>query len=592
MKKNLFPLLSSAACAVLLFSGCFSSSGDSEPYEISLTKNDTATADLGIFTFNTGKKTYLDYSISAESATDLYLVFSNPSYTQSSSSVILGNQNAAASRGSVSPAAADTRILSPENRPRILMDRPGADSFCEPLFTERSDSTVLRSPARSSADNVNETKTFYDDSGSEIQATCRHASGSDILTAQGYRRLSVWVADECWYDGGTKKYLVTQGMVDALAASFLNAGAWSSGVPQKADMPTGASSYDIYGLVTSVFGAEWGAHGYTNLIASDGQITILLYDIDGDDPTDAGVIGFFAPQNCYTNAYAQKKYFSTNERAMFYIDAPMFARQDSATWSIADYWPSAAVSTLAHEFQHMIQFYQKRVLRGASSSETWLNEMCSLVAEDLVSSYIGIKGPRNIAYTDATAGSATGIIKGRLADMAGASGYYLFKWPSTSDSSIYAAYGQAYALGAYLARSFGGAPLFTRIVQNGYTDKNAVSNALAVSGIAESFDSAFAKWGAAMLVSDSTSTPSYYRYNRGDWFTSSAGGIDYKLGSINLFNYTNGYVSGPYIYTEYTETALPAGSQLLYSAGSLAAGETQSWKITLPAGTILTVVAK
>ncbi|MCP4754184.1 MAG: hypothetical protein GY866_25135, partial [Proteobacteria bacterium] len=94
-----------------------------------------------------------------------------------------------------------------------------------------------------------------------------------------------------------------------------------------------------------------------------------------------------------------------------------------------------------------------------------------------------------------------------------------------------------YAFGAYLARNFGGVQLFRTIVQNGYTDYRAVEQALSDMGYDETFATVLQKFGVACLLSDNVSTTSGYIYNSGTFFTSALNGIDYYLGSINLFNY-------------------------------------------------------
>jgi hypothetical protein len=561
-----------------LLAGC---SHNHEPSTISLARTDTVSAADSIFTVNTGKYTYLDYSLSiGADAKEIYLLFANPSGSDMSEAATLAAdvQSQASSSAAVKQAVREKTV--------ILKDKPSVIDFeknMPPLETGRS----AVSPLKSAADTVNDHTAFFDEDAQSVAATCRYTTPV-ITTSNGARSLSVWVADDCWHETGTKAYTITQEMVDALAQTFLNADAWNGGAAKTTTLPTGTSSYDIYGLVTSVFGTEWGAHSYTNLIGADGQITILLNDIDRDNSTTGGVIGLFYARDCYLSSnYSQTQY--SNERTMFYIDAVMFARPDAGTWSITDYWPSELTSTLAHEFQHMIHFYQKRALRRSGSSATWLNEMCSMAAEDLASSYLGINGPRAVDYSDGTAGSA-GISTGRISDYVGTSDRSLFYWPGSSTNDVLHSYGESYAFGAFLARSFGGSPLFGSIVNNSCTGTDAVSYALSVMGYSETFSTVFAKWGAAMLLSDSTSAPEGYRYNCGDWFTSSSGNIPYTLGSINVFNYVDGSGSTLNIYSEYPQTPLSAGSQILYDAGSMTGS--QHWTITLPAGTILTVVAK
>jgi hypothetical protein len=125
-------------------------------------------------------------------------------------------------------------------------------------------------------------------------------------------------------EGGTAPYKVDIDDGAAVADSFLKAGLEN----------------DIYDWVTGVFGEEWGAHNYSNLIAETDQIEILLYDIDADgyDPTneEGWTVGFFYPRDNYT---ADSWPFS-NQRVMFYIDSVLLAVEDAgdtdSQWSVSD----------------------------------------------------------------------------------------------------------------------------------------------------------------------------------------------------------------------------------------------------------------
>ena len=104
------------------------------------------------------------------------------------------------------------------------------------------------------------------------------------------------------------------------------------------------------------------------------------------------------------------------------------------------------------------------------------------------------------------------------------------------NSSI-ANYAINYALGAYLARTYGGAELFSHIVQSDRAGVDAIEAALDALGHDVSFAEVMANWAAANLLSDNTEAPVPYRYNPGTWTTSHAGGQEFRLGSINLYNY-------------------------------------------------------
>jgi len=378
-------------------------------------------------------------------------------------------------------------------------------------------------------DAVDDEAVFYDIDGDMVEATCRKVIAKD--TSNGIPiTLNIFVADDCWHDGGTKINKVTQAMVDVMADRFLLSG----------------SNNDIYEWVVGIFGIEWGAHSYAEFIGDNDEITILLYDISGDNSTTGGYLGAFYARDNVKTAYESK----SNQRIMFYIDAVLYATKTSTSWEITDFWPQLIIATLAHEFQHMVHFYQKNILRmpNAAGSEIWLNEMCSEVTEDFLARKLQIDGPRGVPYGTAGAGSS-GNYGGRLPVYNYYDDFSVMGWYSGDIS-----YSMVYSFGAYLARNFGGVTFFRNLVHNDKTDYTAVSSALTSGGYGETFQSVMRKWGAAVLLSGSTTVPSGgYQYNRGDWFTSSIGGIDYDLGSINLFNYKfydgYGYLTGPYLYT-------------------------------------------
>ena len=91
-------------------------------------------------------------------------------------------------------------------------------------------------------------------------------------------------------------------------------------------------------------------------------------------------------------------------------------------------------------------------------------------------------------------------------------------------------YAVNYALGAYLARTYGGAELFSEIVQSGSAGVDAIEAALAAGGHEVTFGEVLADWGTATLLADRTVVPSRYRYNAGTWSMSHAGGKEYRLG--------------------------------------------------------------
>ena len=174
---------------------------------------------------------------------------------------------------------------------------------------------------------------------------------------------------------------MTREMADVLTERFLRPG----------------SGNDIHDWVTAIYGEPWGPHLYEDLIPPEaaGEIHILLFDIQGDgapEPGECRIVGFYwGLHNLLRNPEVPHTRISA-ERLIFFMDSVFMALPEGPTWEVTDRRPSIVISTLAHEYQHMIHFYQKPVLRDARS-ETWLNEMASEVGEDLIADKLKVNGP-------------------------------------------------------------------------------------------------------------------------------------------------------------------------------------------------------
>ncbi len=406
-----------------------------------------------------------------------------------------------------------------------------------------------------------------------VNATCQLVVGPITFGDGRKRTLSIWVDDAVW------NVDVTLTKVQDLAAKFLQ------------DPETQS---DIYHWDTAVVGEPWGPQSDPNLIAWDANntVTILLTRLNSASAYSGGAVtvGYFWAKDNFSAAAEP----GSNQRIMFYIDSKLYGTTfanyppyNETGWAVTNYWPKIVFSTLAHEFQHMIQFYQKQVLQGTNQgTDTWINEMCSMIMEDLVADKQGVEGPRGVSPpTDGSAGGA-GITGGRIPTFNQYS-YSALVRPTTFDLTGYSV---AYAFGAWLARNYGGTELLRRIVQCPQTDESAVVNAVIqyTGNKNESLATLLERWAAAVLLSDTTSAPSGYRYNVGTWFTSSAGGQTFDLGSMNFFNYSPSLT----VFTPGTAPTTDSHSSNLYYLAATGLTGSQSWKITVPAGLAMNVVIR
>jgi len=290
-------------------------------------------------------------------------------------------------------------------------------------------------------------------------ATCRKVGA--------YAR--VWVADAVWHEG-----YITPEVVNPLADKF----------DLLYPIETNLYGYEMrYGSAEAAVKAaqenrwvditpdmdEWKT---MRGIDDDDKIQIFLYEM----PLDIG--GFFWGKDEYRDAAMTSRGLRSNEAEIFYLNASLFKGD-----------PLFMYSTLAHEFQHMIHLNQK-TLRYNLASETWYNEMLSMLTEDMLAPLVGVdwnmKGhPISDRIRDFNGSYwMTSTTQWNIDD-------YPLDYP---EADFYAA---AYAFGAFLARNFGGVNFIREVYQNRFVNRESLSAALqaihAPNGV-WSFDEALARF--------------------------------------------------------------------------------------------------
>jgi len=511
-----------------LFTGCETTESDTKPKKIKSTtisqdSTETAVAGISVEVMDASSDNYKVLKLNGDKKLqvklgneekDLYVLFSNPENSVHSATV-QHNQKISRSTNvirketivndSKHPVAHASRYIQDFNN-RVL----------DLQVSKKQDKKVKKSYRKISDTEGFSTKDFYMEINSQskkVTATARKVV-SNIQTQYGKKSLTIWVENSAYGANCSKAKCVNEKMLNALANKFLKSG----------------SDNDIYDWVTNVFGKEWGGSNSPLLIDESNHLSILLTDIANDNKINGGVIGYFHSKDNFKNT----KYVGSNERIMFYIDSVMFANA-SNSWDENDFWPQQVFSTLAHEFQHMIYFYQKNVKQNLQGTEPWLNEMLSESTEDLVAVKMNVDGPRNVVASRGDAGSKNNY-NGR---------YPLFNQnnslsPTSWDNSL-ANYSTVSSFGAYLLRNYGGAKLLHNVVDNNLINEEALMYAVHqhVNGKSKTFDDLIHEWGVAVLLSkrDDVSIDSGVLYNAGDFISSDFNGVHYDLGSINFFNY-------------------------------------------------------
>lgn len=218
----------------------------------------------------------------------------------------------------------------------------------------------------------------------------------------------------------------------------------------------------IYPMETAFFGSDPQPG-----IDGDPRITMLLTTLK------INVGGYFDS----AHAYSRTQVPQSNQREMFYLNTGQF--EDTARM-----YPF-----VAHEFQHLISFNQKELVRHVSD-DVWLNELRSEYATTL------------LGYNQVYANSN---FERRVSSFIQNPSDSLTEWPnSLADYSLIA------VLGEYIAEHWS-----PRVIANTLATSSpgitSVNDALAQSGFQETFDTVFASWMIANAINDD-SLDSHYAY--------------------------------------------------------------------------------
>ncbi|MDR1288104.1 MAG: hypothetical protein LBK08_10885 [Treponema sp.] len=348
---------------------------------------------------------------------------------------------------------------------------------------------------------------------------------------------NVWVPDANYDDPSSNK---TNGIITQIRAENI------------------ANKFDeIYGHVTGIFGYEYGAaSGQPPLGGKDGdeRVQILIYDIDLDY-VKGGTVGYFWAKDYYEQSYLDATYgngkLQTNLSEIFYLDS---------WW--ADERCGVALSTLVHEFQHMVHFNEKFVRKGKNSA-TWYNEMLSMLAEDMISSKpeIGVTDIEDLpAY--------------RLHQFIYTYREGVTSWFSGDNALI--SYANSYAFGAYLARNFGGEALVRAMAANDAVNKESVSMALAsVSPVSDvkNFDGALRRFAEVLLYNDTSGSRSSLNKTTGGTYAFSGINI-MPLSRSTFYTYSPAGIAfnpggnGPLIFSLDYLISMPPNSALVQTCSA------------------------
>ncbi|MFH1401617.1 MAG: hypothetical protein ABIG40_01510 [Parcubacteria group bacterium] len=220
----------------------------------------------------------------------------------------------------------------------------------------------------------------------------------------------------------------------------------------------------IYPRLREFYGSEWKPG-----IDGDNKITVLLFNMKND------AAGYFNA----ADEYPKIQFPNSNEREMVYLNA------SQATSSLGKGY-------LAHEFVHLITFYQKDKINRVTE-ETWLNEARAEYA------------PTLLGYNDTYGGS---ILQKRVSVFLENPADSLTAWQNKK-----ADYGVINLFALYLVDHYG-KNILSDSLKSGLVGIPSVNDALKRSGFADDFSVIFTRWTMAVLVNDCSYGDNYCYFNQ------------------------------------------------------------------------------
>ena len=363
--------------------------------------------------------------------------------------------------------------------------------------------------------------------GQPDKAANLRAMVGPVATRVGVRTLKIWVADDCWTGGGSKPYLLTPAMVNAVAAEVLSEGA----------------DNDLYDAVTAIAGPEYGEdarQGNLALVPFDAEIHLFLYDLDDDAAADQrhGWAGFFNAGDLYDRD-------GSNRNVFLHVDAPWLARPTAGVWDVSQGWPARFMAVIAHELTHAIQFYRQGIQESVAQPG-WMVEMIPQMMEDAVASRTA--DPFSFGEPRADGASSPGRRDTRIA-FYNAYPRQSFEGRGPSWRSIKTWYAANELFGGWIMRRYDGPLVLQRILSSDKGGFEGIVDALASLGFVETPENLLLGWARAVLLSDAIGSD----LNRGGWFPFTADGSGYALFSQDYYHHegwdfrTGAYTAGPQI---------------------------------------------
>lgn len=279
-----------------------------------------------------------------------------------------------------------------------------------------------------------------------------------------------------------------------------------------------ANAFDsMYLNIRSVFGKEsdvmYSSYNgkyfdtkHIEFLSETGKfVNIVIYDIGAKNN---GVVGYFYSKDYFPRGkeYIDEVLNYSNEGKYIYIDSQ---------WAEAD--EKICISTIAHEFEHMINYNQKSIVNETNSNDAF-NEMMALICENIIS-------PETI---NASLNSRLAMFNSDYADCG-------LEYRGNSHYHAMLSYAVNYAFGTWLIYKYGKTKFIKDMSTNPYPDIKAITHA---SG--ESIKNLL-KMFCIDCISKTQSDFCLWKLNKTEYDTSG-----YKYDGPRLFPYNTQHELRPY----------------------------------------------
>ncbi len=277
----------------------------------------------------------------------------------------------------------------------------------------------------------------------------------------------------------------------------------------------------IWNIVTTGFGTP-------SDVDSNSKVVLLYLDIQDEYSYGGGsyVGGYFYGGDLYSTSSVP----DSNEMEIFYMDTDP---------SVPD--STEAFGTIAHEFQHMVNYNRNIFIEGSSTNQdTWINEGLSEAANDIYMKQNGYPSLSNrIAYWNSDPSCYQ-------------TGHPLHVWGGISGTNVLPNYAMSYLFFQYMRiHSVSGTSIYKDIIDgtdNDYQDVEAVASTELGTG---SYEELLVRWRLA----------NYYKNSAGIYGYGSEQ-ANYNVNVSDFSGTTTTLSPGGAIYKSITGSFMPSGNDI------------------------------